>query len=273
MRKINYKEPSKSLEKMASPNLQNSGRTSLGMENFVGEYYHLDINKLIPFKNQARKRFNEEEIKELAATIKEHGVRQPLTVLKVGEGKFEVVSGERRLRAAKLIGLEKVPCIIIDNYEKAEEIALIENIQRSDLHPIEFGDSLKSLLVRAEWGDLSKLAEKLGKDKSTISSHLAYSKLPEKIKTFLIENNIRSRPILRKIIKCQSLQEMEKALGIESHSSPTPSSLKSILRINLDSNNLLVQDKAISRLTSQQRVKLKLCLENILTKIDALDNL
>jgi len=267
MRKINYKEPSKLLEKMASPNFQTSSRTSLGMENFVGEYYHIDINKLIPFKNQARKSFNEEEIKELASTIKEHGIRQPLTVLKVEEGNFEVVSGERRLRAAKLIGLEKVPCIIIDNNEKAEEIALIENIQRSDLHPIEFGDSLKSLLAHAEWGDLSKLAEKLGKDKSTISSHLGYSKLPEKIKNFLVDNNVRSRTILRKVLKCNSLQEMEKALGIANFTPSSP--IKSVLRINMESEDFLVQDRAISKLSSQQRAKLKICLQNLLIKIES----
>ncbi|MBW8309189.1 MAG: ParB/RepB/Spo0J family partition protein [Candidatus Paracaedibacteraceae bacterium] len=269
MRKINYKAAPKSLEKLASPDFQNTGRSSLGMENFVGEYYFLDINKLVPFKNQARKYFNENEINELASTIREHGIQNPLTVLKIQDGKFEVISGERRLRAAKLIGLEKVPCIIIDNIEKAEEIALIENIQRTDLHPVEFGDSLSSLLAKAGWGDISKLAQKLGKTQPTISDHLAYSKLPDTIKKYLIQNNIKTREILRKLLKCHSIEDMEALLGIRSTSEKIAS--KSVLRINVKSNNFIVQDKAILSLSKLQRDHLKECLKKVISRIEDLD--
>ena len=208
MRKIKYKEPSESLTKISAPNFEGKNRSSVGMEGFVGEYYFMNIADLKPFKNQARKTFHEEDIKELAATIKEHGIRQPLTILKTDSGHFEVVSGERRLRAAKSIGIEKVPCIIIDSEEKAEEIALIENIQRSDLHPVEFGDAINSLLGKNQWGDLSKLATKLGKDHSTLSNHLAYAKLPSTIKMFLVQNDIRSRDILRKLLMKLELERI-----------------------------------------------------------------
>ena len=269
MRKIKYKEPSESLTKISAPNFEGKNRSSVGMEGFVGEYYFMNIADLKPFKNQARKTFNEEDIKELAATIKEHGIRQPLTILKTVSGHFEVVSGERRLRAAKSIGIEKVPCIIIDSEEKAEEIALIENIQRSDLHPIEFGEAIKSLLDKGQWGDLSKLAGKLGKDQSTLSHHLSYSKLPDSIKTHLIQNNIRTRDILRRLVKCESTDSMEKILGIQASSKKIVS--KSILRVNFDSINFSVQDSSISKLNKLERENLRKCLEGVLLKMNKLD--
>ena len=138
------------------------GRTALSKRVSVlndtqrSEITYLSIEKLLPYRNQARTIFNEEELNALASTIKEHGIRQPLTVLRVATEEddvaFEVVSGERRLRAAKIASLSKVPCIIIDDHQKAEEIALIENIQRQDLHPVELARSLKLLTEHRGWG-------------------------------------------------------------------------------------------------------------------------
>jgi len=136
------------------------------MEKFVGEYYFLSIEKLIPYQKQARRIFNEEEIQELAQTIKEHGIKSPLLVInsKNHQGSFEVVSGERRLRAAKIVGLTKLPCIIIDD-NQAEEVALIENIQRENLHPIELADALAKLLDEKKHGQQIEMAEKIGSDR------------------------------------------------------------------------------------------------------------
>ena len=96
------------------------------------EVIYTDIDKVRPYNEQARTYFDESEIIALSKTIIEHGIRQPLTVIGTDEG-FQVVSGERRLRAAKLAGLKKVPIIIISDDKKAEELSLIENIQRKDL--------------------------------------------------------------------------------------------------------------------------------------------
>lgn len=269
-RKIRYKEATKGLEKMAAPNFENNNRSSLGMENFVGEYYFISIEKLIPYQKQTRRNFNDGEIQELASTIKEHGIKTPLLVIpsEMEDGKFEVVCGERRLRAAKIVELIKVPCIIIDA-NQAEEIALIDNIQRADLHPIEIGNGINSLLSNADWGDVSKLAVKLGKDQPTISHYLSYSKLPQTIKQYLVDKNIRSREILRNLIKCETLEKMEEQLGIKENIKPSVS--KSVLRINLNSEEVIIQDKSLYKLNSIHLQKIKKSLQEIIIKIDQLD--
>src|SRR3990167_11470488 len=136
MAKVKYTKISPELEMLATPVASQNSRVSIGFEDEVGEFYYFSVEDLIPYKNQARTIFDEEEINKLSETIKEHGIRQPLTILKSinSPNKYEVVSGERRLRAAKLVGLKKVPCIIIRDERHADEISLLENIQRQDLH-------------------------------------------------------------------------------------------------------------------------------------------
>lgn len=100
-------------------------RSSVYTDDYVGEYYHIPAAKLIPFKKQARRVFSKESLESLASTIQAHGIRQPLTVVvSLEEGKYEIVSGERRYRAALLAGKTSMPCIILPDYKKASEIAL-----------------------------------------------------------------------------------------------------------------------------------------------------
>lgn len=267
MGKVRYKEPSKNFDKISSKRDVSNLRVSIGRDQSVGEYYLLSTDNLIAYEKQARRIFDEKEIEELSKTIIDNGIQSPLLIVssKNEDGKFEVVSGERRLRAAKLLGLKKVPCIIIDD-ERAEEVALIENIQRSDLHPIELGDGIASLLEKANWGDVSKLAEKLGKDQSTISNYLSYSKLPDRIKDYLVSHNIRSRDVLRKLIKSSSFDEMEDILGIKSSGKKLIT--KSLLRINLSSDEFKIQDKSLYLLDRSKLLDVKKQLLNILDKID-----
>lgn len=270
MGKVRYKEPSENFDKLTTKDKNLTLRASIGRDQSVGEYYFLSVNNLISYKNQARRKFDEQEIDQLAATIKEYGIKNPLLIISspLENGKFEIVSGERRLRAARKIGLEKVPCIIIDDV-KAEEIALIENIQRTDLHPVEMGDALKSLLSHSTWGDVSKLAEKIGKNQSTVSSYLAYSKLPDIIKEYLIINNVRDRATLRKILKKETIEEMENILGIGK--APNKALSKSILRLNLEEGDVKTQDGAIYKLTPDERLKVKEQLWSIILKIDEIE--
>ena len=91
----------------------NTSRVSVYTEDYKGEYYNISVLKLIPFKTQARKIFDEKSLANLALTIKEHGIRQPLTIIPSESDKYEIVSGERRYRAALIAGLKTVPCIIL----------------------------------------------------------------------------------------------------------------------------------------------------------------
>lgn len=272
MGKVRYKEPSKNFQELYAKETsqQSQLRVSIGKERAIGEYYFLSTDSLVPYAKQARKVFRDEEINELAATIGEHGIQSPLLIIPSPSqtDKFEVISGERRLRAAKKVGLDKVPCLIIDQ-EKAEEVAIIENIQRSDLHPVEIGDSISSLLANRSWGDVSKLAEKLGKKQSTISDYLAYAKLPQDIKKHLIEKNIRSRDVLRNILKCRDIHEMEVSLGIKGKIGVSKS--KSILRVNLESGQVRVQDGNFFKISDEERSLVIDTLKDILHKFERTD--
>lgn len=258
--KIRYKTPSPSLTAMAAPNHISSVRSSLGLEENTSELFQIRIEYLVPFRNQARKHFIQEEIDALAATIQEHGMRQPLTVIKSTEDdkKYEVVSGERRLRAAKQLGITRVPCIILQNISKANEIALIENLHRSDLHPIEAAQAYQAFLDSAVCLTQQEIADKLSIKKSTLSETLKLNSLPDEIKNHLMTNNLKSRDLFRKLLSSKSKAEMESILKID-HPVSRDSAIKSasILRITLSEGQYKIQKKAMSVLNADQKQQLK----------------
>ncbi len=131
---------------------------------------------------QPREDFNEEALDELADSIRINGIIQPLTVRKLQEGKYQLIAGERRFRAAKLVGLAEVPVFIrTANDEEMLEIALIENIQREDLNPIEIANSYQRMIeeIGLRQEDLGK---KVGKSRSSVTNFLSLLKLPPKVK-------------------------------------------------------------------------------------------
>ena len=138
---------------------------------------------------QPRQFFSEEKLEELAASIKEYGIVQPLVVRKKGKG-YELVAGERRLRAAKLAGLENVP-VIIKEYDddKMMEIALIENIQRHDLNPIEEAHGLRRLMVEFKLTQ-EQAAEKVGRSRVAVTNILRLLNLPEEIQNYIIDGTL-----------------------------------------------------------------------------------
>lgn len=178
------------------------------------ELYHVDINKIKEFEGQARRHFDEEPIKKLANSIKEHGIRAPLTLLRRSEDILEVVSGERRLRAAKIAGLKKVPAFILDDVKKAEILSVIENVQREDLHPLEFAIACKRLLEEKVYKNISELAENIGVARTSVSESLGLVDLPLSIKEYIIQNKIDNRVILRKLKRAGSENECKKILDI-----------------------------------------------------------
>lgn len=141
----------------------------------------VEIGKISPNPHQPRISFNQEELSELAASIKQHGILQPLVVEDVGSGRYELIAGERRLRAAKLAGLPKVPVIVRSfGQQQKLELALIENLQRSDLNPVESAIAYKKL--GSEFNlTLDQIGERVGKAKSTVSNAIRLLQLPRPV--------------------------------------------------------------------------------------------
>ncbi|MBQ2967167.1 MAG: ParB/RepB/Spo0J family partition protein [Clostridia bacterium] len=139
----------------------------------------LPINEIEPNREQPRKNFDPEKIEALAESVKEHGIVQPLIVTKE-EGYYRIVAGERRWRAAKKAGLKEVPVVIREyTAQEAEEIALIENLQREDLNPIEEALGYKQLMEKFNLTQ-ETVAQKIGKSRSGIANALRLLSLPEK---------------------------------------------------------------------------------------------
>lgn len=154
------------------------------------EILNIEINKIIPNEHQPRKILKEDTLKELANSIKEKGLLQPIIVSKALDGKFKIIAGERRWRASQIAGIKKIPALIKNvSSQEAIEIALIENIQREELNPIETAEAFQRLLK--EFGITQEtLSEKIGKDRATIANYIRILKLPEEIKTFINEGSI-----------------------------------------------------------------------------------
>ncbi|MDR2135001.1 MAG: ParB/RepB/Spo0J family partition protein [Treponema sp.] len=154
----------------------------------AGELY-IPLDKLKPNPEQPRRYFGEEELKELANSIREHGIIEPIIVQK-GEGDYTIVAGERRYRAAQMAGLKEVPALVRSYTPEARlEIALIENIQRTDLNPIEEARAYKNLM---ELTGLSQdsVAAKVGKNRSTVANALRLLRLPPPIQESLERGEI-----------------------------------------------------------------------------------
>src|SRR4030043_958094 len=155
------------------------------------EVIYLDVTRIFPSEQQPRKAFKDESLKKLAASIKEKGILQPVIVSRGGDGSFRLVTGERRWRAASLAGLKKIPALIKNVASKDSlEIALIENIQREDLNPIETAEAFNRLITDYNLTQ-EELSDKVGKDRATIATYIRLLKLPEEIKTLIYNGSLR----------------------------------------------------------------------------------
>ncbi len=149
------------------------------------EVISVGIDRIFPGQQQPRKKFKDESLKELAGSIKEKGVLQPIIVSRVGDGTFSIVTGERRWRAAALAGLKKIPALVKNVASKESlEIALIENIQREDLNPMETAEAFNRLITEFNLTQ-EDLSRKVGKDRATVANYLRLLKLPGDIKLLI----------------------------------------------------------------------------------------
>ena len=181
--------------------------------SYSTESSHIDgavpLTQIIPNRNQPRQEFNPEQMEELTASIKENGILQPLTVRELEGGNFELIAGERRLRAAKDAGLETVPVYIlsVDADVEMMEYALVENIQRVDLKPLEKAEGYAILSGKY---DLSQddIAKRVGKSRPAIANALRLLKLPPEIKSSLNSGKISTGHALAILGLRKSLQMM-----------------------------------------------------------------
>lgn len=149
----------------------------------------MDIEKIFPNPNQPRTHFNESELEELSESIREHGVLQPLLVRKSGQ-KYEIIAGERRYQASKIAGLKKVPVIVKDvDDQTVLEIALIENLQRSDLNPIEEAKGYRQL-IKTSGMTQEALSKAVSKSRSAITNSLRLLDLPEQVQQYLFDGKL-----------------------------------------------------------------------------------
>ena len=152
--------------------------------------WHLPLHKLYPSPFQPRKIFDSKKLQELTLSIKAKGLFQPITVRRDGQDRFEIIAGERRWRAAQKAGWTKVPVLIQEiNDQSSMELALIENIQREDLNPIEEAFAYSRLLKHSKWSQ-QKLAQRLGKDRSSIANLLRILNLRKEVQQWVIDGSL-----------------------------------------------------------------------------------
>lgn len=153
-------------------------------------FNEIEISKIKPNPNQPRTEFDDEALEELAASIRANGIISPITLRKISDDNYQIIAGERRYRASKLAGLDKIPAYIRDVDDgQVMEMALIENIQREDLNAIEIALSYNSLVATLNLTQ-EALAERVGKKRATITNYLRLLKLPAEIQMGLKDKKI-----------------------------------------------------------------------------------
>lgn len=184
------------------------------IEEVTGEIVqNIKITKIEPDKEQPRKRFDEEKLEELANSIKQYGVIQPIIVT-LKDDYYQIIAGERRWRAAKKAGLTEIPCLVRTKTEQENrEIALIENIQRENLNPIEKAKGLRRLLD--DYGlTQQELADKLGMSRGGLTNNVRILNLDPRVIDLVVEHNFSERQC-RELLKVQDPEKQYKlALGV-----------------------------------------------------------
>lgn len=170
-----------------------------GLEALLGEDFSADfstpsstlpISQIEPCRNQPRKKFDQGKLEELAESIRQHGVIQPLTVRKLSSGYYQIIAGERRWRAARQAGLTEIPAVVIEaDDQKAMELAMIENLQREDLDPIEEANGFR-VLVDQYGMTQEEAARRVGKSRSAVTNALRLLDLSQGLQELVIERKL-----------------------------------------------------------------------------------
>ena len=247
-------------EESENENVSRETKTDGGVEG-------IDISLIYANPNQPRKRFDETALKELATSIKTHGIIQPIVLNKAEDGKYMIIAGERRWRAAKMAGLLQVPAFI-RNYtpKQIKEITIIENIQREDLNPIEAAKAIKQLM---EEYDLTQeaVADRIGKSRPAIANTLRLLTLPADV-VDMIESNKLSAGHARCLIPLQSSLDQTKVAQAAVAKKLSVRDLEKLVK------NILNPSK--ERPKAEQSIELKAMIEDMqktfATKVSAIGN-
>ena len=170
-----------------------------GLEALLGEDFSADfstpsstlpISQIECFRNQPRKNFDQAKLEELAESIRQHGVIQPLTVRKLSSGYYQIIAGERRWRAARRAGLTEIPAVVIEaDDQKAMELAMIENLQREDLDPIEEANGFRTLVEQYGMTQ-EEAARRVGKSRSTVANAMRLLDLHQALQELVIQKKL-----------------------------------------------------------------------------------
>jgi ParB family chromosome partitioning protein len=183
-----------------------TGSLKTGLAETITNISRISVEQILPNPKNPRRDFDEASLQELASSLKQFDIVQPLTVSKLSEGKYQLVAGERRLRAAKIAGLKDVPAYIRQsNDRELLELALLENLQREDLNAIEIGLSYKRMMDELNYTQ-EQVAERMGKERSTVTNYIRLLKLPPDIQV-AVRNGELSMGHARAIINIDTVDK------------------------------------------------------------------
>ncbi len=199
--KIKTRQGSGYLKQLYSTARTTAGNTHSNLKSLTTFMVNLiPVEKVDASELQVRVHFDDAEIEAMAHSIREHGVLQPILVVQDGD-RYKVIAGERRLRGAKRAGIDRIPARVLSTDDKAtHEIALRENLDRVDLHPIEEGEGYVSLLEALLYPSHDAIAKGFGKPKSRVTECIGFTRLPESTKAELLKIGIKNRALLRHLL-------------------------------------------------------------------------
>ncbi len=242
-------ENEKISEQNISLNIQKANNEIIDNINDL-KIWSVAVDKIVPGVYQPRKNFNKENIAELAQSIKENGIIQPITVRKRAQGGFEIIAGERRWRAAQVAGLHEVPVVLKNiNDTEALQISIIENVQREDLDPIEEAEAYQRLMQEFALSQ-QQVSEKVGKERSSVANALRLIALPNEVKDLLSLKKINTGHA-KVLLSLQDKNELIKTAKMCAEKQMSVRALEQTIKLNTNLKNTL------SKATQEENSPLK----------------
>lgn len=246
----------------------------MGEKNILsGDVQEIDIDSIAPNPYQPRREFDQEKLNELAISIKNQGLLQPILVSKNGEDRYTLIVGERRWRAAKIAGLNKIPAIVKEmNKKEIMEAALIENIQREDLNPLDVAQAYKSLIDEFKYTQ-EELANIVGKSRSAIANTIRLLKLPEYAKDALRQGVI-TEGHCRTILSVEDEKERYRLFKkLTEEKIPVREAERRIRKKNKDENILALEERLSKALKTKVIIEGRAKKGKIIIEYYSLDHL